>query len=182
MSHDHHPDAVEENLETHPVKLAIWIVGGAVTLIVGIILLANFAIGAYGNRSLENDPSMTPEALEKRIGPVARLQVEGAAPIAPAAEGPKVAAVAVAAPAKAGKPDGKKVYDTTCMACHATGAAGAPKMGDKAAWAPRIKTGNEALYASVLKGKGAMPPKGGNASLGDPEVKAAVDYMVAGSK
>ena len=68
------------------------------------------------------------------------------------------------------------------MACHVTGAANAPKLGDKAAWAPRIKTGTEALYASVLKGKGAMPPKGGNAALSDADVKAAVDYMVAGSK
>ncbi len=105
---------------------------------------------------------------------MAKLQVEGAAAVAPAPEAPKVAAVA-AAPAKGGKADGKKVYDTTCMACHATGAAGAPKMGDKAAWAPRIKTGNDALYASALKGKAAMPPKGGNAGLSDAEVKAAVD-------
>ena len=181
MSHAHHPDAVEENLETHPVKLAIWIVIGAVSLIVGIILLAQFAIGAYGARSLEKDPAMAPEALAKRIAPVAQLQLEGAAAVAPAPQGPKVAAVA-AAPAKAGKPDGKKTYDTTCMACHATGAAGAPKLGDKAAWAPRIKTGNDALYASVIKGKGAMPPKGGNASLADADVKAAVDFMIAGSK
>jgi cytochrome c5 len=182
MSHDHHPDAVEENLETHPVKLAIWIGVGAVALVVGIILLAQFAIGAYGSRSLEKDPAMAPEALAKRIAPVAKLQVEGAASVAPAADAPKVATVAAAAPAATGKPDGKKVYDTACMACHATGAAGAPKMGDKVAWAPRIKTGNDALYASSLKGKGAMPPKGGNASLGDADVKAAVDYMVAGSK
>ena len=68
------------------------------------------------------------------------------------------------------------------MACHATGVAGAPKLGDKAAWAPRLKTGKEALYASVIKGKGAMPPKGGNAALSDADVKAAVDYLVAGSK
>lgn len=183
MSHDHTPDAVESNLESHPVQLAIWVVIGAVALIVGIVLLANFAIGAYGGRSLENDPAMAPEALARRIGPVAKLQIEGAAAVAPAAEAPKVAAVTpAAAPAKAGKPDGKKTYDTACMACHATGAAGAPKLGDKAAWAPRLKTGNEALYASALKGKGAMPPKGGNAALADADVKAAVDYLVAGSK
>ena len=181
MSHPHHPDAVEDNLETHPVKLAIWVVLGAVSLIVGIILLAQFAIGAYGNRSLENDPAMTPEALAKRIAPVAKLQFEGAAAVAPAPAGPKVATVA-AAPAAGAKPDGKKVYDTVCMACHATGAANAPKRGDKAAWAPRIKTGNDALYASALKGKNAMPPKGGNPALGDADVKAAVDYIVAGSK
>ena len=181
MSHDHTPDAVEANLETHPVQLAIWVVIGAVALIVGIVLLANFAIGAYGGRSLENDPAMAPEALARRIGPVAKLQIEGAAAVAPAPEAAKVATVA-AAPAKAGKPDGKKTYDTACMACHATGAANAPKLGDKAAWAPRIKTGTEALYASAIKGKGAMPPKGGNAALADADVKAAVDYLVAGSK
>jgi cytochrome c5 len=90
--------------------------------------------------------------------------------------------VAMATAAPAAKPDGKKTYDTTCMACHAAGVAGAPKFGDKAAWAPRIKTGVEALYGSALKGKGAMPPKGGNAALGEADVKAAVDYMVAAGK
>ena len=183
MSQAHHADPVEENLETHPVKLAIWVVIGAVCLIVGIVLAAQFAVGAYGSRSLEKDPAMAPEALAKRIGPVAKLQVEGAPAVAPAPEALKVAAVAAApAPAKGGKVDGKKVYDTTCMACHATGAAGAPKLGDKTAWAPRLKTGNDALYASALKGKAAMPPKGGNAGLSDAEVKAAVDFLVAGSK
>ena len=63
-----------------------------------------------------------------------------------------------------------------------TGAAGAPKLGDNAAWAPRIKAGSEALYDSAIKGKNAMPPKGGNASLSDADVKAAVDYMVSQSK
>jgi cytochrome c5 len=197
MTFEHSPDAVEKEMESHPVTLAIWIVVGTVSLIVGIILIAQFAIGAYGGRSLANDPAMAPEALAKRIGPVAKLQVEGAPEVAPAAQGqaPRVAAakVAAAAPAGAapaapaaaaagGKPDGKKVYDTACMACHMTGAANAPKLGDKAAWAPRIKTGTEALYASVIKGKGAMPPKGGNAALSDADVKAAVDYLVAGSK
>jgi cytochrome c5 len=102
-----------------------------------------------------------------------------AASPAPAAATPVVAASPAAAPAKA---DGKKTYDTTCTACHATGVAGAPKFGDKAAWAPRIKTGIDALYASALRGKGAMPAKGGNASLPDADVKAAVDYMVAAGK
>ena len=89
--------------------------------------------------------------------------------------------MAAAAPASA-KPDGKKIYDTTCMVCHAAGVAGAPKFGDKAAWAPRLKTGMDALYAVALKGKGAMPAKGGNAALPDADVKAAVDYMVAAAK
>ena len=92
------------------------------------------------------------------------------------------AAVATTAAPAAAKPDGKKVYDTTCMACHGSGVAGAPKLGDKAAWAPRLKLGIDALYAVAIKGKGAMPAKGGSASLSDAEVKAAVDYMVAAVK
>ena len=64
-------------------------------------------------------------------------------------------------------------------ACHGAGIAGAPKVGDKAAWEPRIKEGKNALDEAALKGKGAMPPKGGNTSLADADVKAAVDYMVS---
>lgn len=76
----------------------------------------------------------------------------------------------------------KEVYDNTCAACHATGVAGAPKLGDKAAWAPRLATGAAALQTSVLKGKGVMPPKGGNAALSDADVTAAVGFMMAQSK
>ncbi|MGB5279629.1 MAG: c-type cytochrome [Gammaproteobacteria bacterium] len=78
--------------------------------------------------------------------------------------------------------DGAATYKEACAACHATGAAGAPKLGDKAAWEPRIATGNDAMYAAVLQGKGAMPAKGGRVDLSDDVVKAAVDYMVAQSK
>ena len=183
MSHEHTPDNVEKEMESHPVQLAIWIGVGTVALVVGIIMLTRFAVASYGNRSLESSSAMAPEALAKRIGPVAKLQFDGAAPVAPVAEAPKVAVATVAAaPSVAGKPDGKKTYDTVCMACHATGAANAPKLGDKAAWAPRIKTGTSALYASVIKGKGAMPAKGGNPALADADLKAAVDYLVAASK
>ena len=84
-----------------------------------------------------------------------------------------------AAPAKAGAADGKTVAETACGVCHAAGVAGAPKLGDKAAWAPRIKQGKDTLYAAALKGKGAMPPKGGNTALSDEAVKAAVDHMLA---
>ena len=76
----------------------------------------------------------------------------------------------------------KKEKKTSCMACHATGVAGAPKLGDKAAWAPRIKQGMDTLVQSALKGKGAMPPKGGNASLSDADVRAAIEFMVSQAK
>ena len=78
--------------------------------------------------------------------------------------------------------DGAATYKKACVACHATGAANSPKLGDKAAWEPRIAQGNEVLYTSALKGKGAMPPKGGQMSISDDDIKAAVDYMVSQSK
>jgi len=107
---------------------------------------------------------------------------EPAAKMVASAPAAAFATAAVPAPAAAGKPDGKKVYDTTCMVCHGTGVAGAPKFGDRAAWAPRVKTGIDALYAASLKGKGAMPAKGGATTLSDADVKAAVDYMAAAAK
>jgi cytochrome c5 len=129
---------------------------------------------------------------------------EPAAPAAPAAAPAKAdagqaapaaapaattAAAAPAAPAAAAasgaKADGKKLYDTACVACHGAGVAGAPKLGDKANWEPRIKQGNDKLYEHAIKGfqgkAGMMPPKGGS-TASDAEVKAAVDYMTAASK
>jgi c(7)-type cytochrome triheme protein len=75
-------------------------------------------------------------------------------------------------------PNGKAIYEGTCSACHNSGVAGAPRLGDAAAWAPRIKTGVAALVASATGGKGVMPPRGGNASLTDAQLQAAVGYMV----
>ncbi|UCF25360.1 MAG: cytochrome c5 family protein [Ralstonia sp.] len=107
---------------------------------------------------------------------------EAAAPAAPAAAAPAAAAPAAAAAPQASTGDvGKKVYDSTCQMCHGAGVAGAPKFGDKAAWAPRIATGKTALYNSALHGKNAMPPKGTYAGSDD-DVKAAVDYMAAAAK
>jgi cytochrome c5 len=102
----------------------------------------------------------------------------------------KAAATATAAAAAtpptaasaAGKPDGKKIFETTCTVCHGTGVAGAPKFGDKAAWKMHLAHGPEHLYQNAIKGMGAMPPKGGNSALSDADVKAAVDYMIAAVK
>ena len=115
---------------------------------------------------------------------------QSAAPAPAAAEAPPVAAVATpeTGGAKLAQSDdqGKKVYDSTCTACHAAGVAGAPKFGDKALWAPRIAQGMDTLYTHAIKGfqgkVGMMPPKGGSMSLSDADVKAAVDYMVAHAK
>lgn len=76
----------------------------------------------------------------------------------------------------------EQTYKGTCSVCHDAGVAGAPKLGDKAAWAPRVKTGKDALYKSAMSGKGAMPAKGGSAALSDADVKAVVDYMMAKAK
>jgi cytochrome c5 len=123
--------------------------------------------------------------------PAAVAAVASAASAAPAAAAAATAAataVAAAAAPAAAKPAaasasdaGKKVYDTYCAACHVAGVAGAPKFGDKAAWAPRIATGMDALYSAVIKGKGAMPAKGGSPASDD-DIKAAVQYMVAAAK
>ena len=77
---------------------------------------------------------------------------------------------------------GQKVYGQACAHCHDRGIAGAPKTGDVAAWKLRMVPGMESLYTVAIRGKGAMPPKGGVRSLSEADVKAAVDYMVAQSR
>jgi cytochrome c5 len=118
-----------------------------------------------------------------------------AAPAAPAASAPAQPAAtpgtpptagAIATPAVAGNNEaGKALFNTACTACHTAGIAGAPKFGDKAAWAPRIAQGTNTLYEHAIKGfqgkAGVMPPKGGSTAP-DADVKAAVDYMVAAAK
>jgi cytochrome c5 len=107
-----------------------------------------------------------------------------AAPVAAAAPGAPAAAAATAtaaAPAAAAGGNGKALYDATCAVCHGAGVAGAPKLGDKAAWAPRIAQGLPTLQSNAIKGKGAMPPKGGSPAP-DADINAAVDYMVNASK
>ncbi len=141
--------------------------------------------GAADAPKVAEKPEENKQAVEETVA-VEPTKVDSvpAAPITPAApkaEEAPAAPVAAAAPAK-DNAEGKKVYDTACFACHASGVAGSPKLGDTAAWAPRIALGIDALYESSIKGKGAMPPKGGNMSLEDSAIKAAVDYMVSQAK
>ncbi|PTR15018.1 MULTISPECIES: c-type cytochrome [unclassified Nitrosospira] len=148
-------------------------------------------LGQYvtGDQPIDpNSPAYSNEAVVKRLKPVGELVLadestpQAEAQSTGASGQATLSAEAPAGPAEAGEERIKSIYTASCAACHASGAAGAPKLGDKVAWAARIKTGSEGLYNSALKGKNAMPPKGGNASLSDAEVKAVVDYMVSQSK
>jgi len=189
MSGSHH----DEQHQSNPVKLAIGIAIGTVALIISIIMLVQYAVTHYGSRVDADDPSMSAEAISKRLAPVARVAIDPSAQAAPAqapagvAPAPAAAPAVVApVPAAAKTADagaaGKSTYDSACAVCHGAGVAGAPRLGDKGAWGPRIAAGKPALYNAALKGKGAMPPKGGQAALSDDAVKAAVDYMLAAAK
>jgi cytochrome c5 len=117
------------------------------------------------------DPSEAKKSVEQRIRPVGEIaKYDGAAP-PPAV----VPVAAVAAKAKSGE----EVYNGACVACHGAGIAGAPKTGDKTAWAPRIAQGAAILYEHAIKGYKGMPAKGGQTALSDDEVKAGVDYQIA---
>lgn len=117
-------------------------------------------------------------AAHTSTAPVASVAVEGAG-----VSVVKVAATAAPAGGGAPNPAGEKVFKSVCFMCHQTGAAGAPMYGNKADWAPRIAQGKATLYKHALGGftgnNGTMPARGGNPSLKDDEVKAAVDFMVA---
>lgn len=80
-----------------------------------------------------------------------------------------------------GEETGKKVYDSACLACHSTGAAGAPRMGDKQGWQQRAEQGFDTLVSHAINGKPGMPPRGGDPSLTDDEIKKAVAYLLARS-
>jgi cytochrome c5 len=168
-----------------------------VVAIAAIAVLRNVLFSRHEAVASAPQDAATAQAVEARIKPVGEVSVAphpprtAAVPAAPAvheaASGPAATdagaakpaqTVAAAAPSKAGE----TTYHSLCTGCHSIGAMGAPRYGDKAAWAPRIAQGMEALYHSALHGKNAMPAKGGNPSLSDADVKAAVDYMVAAAK
>lgn len=142
--------------QQHSSKGIMW-----ATIIVAIVLIAIIYPLTVKQSTSAADAAGNNDSADVRIQPVARFELAKAAPAA--AAGPK---------------DGATIFNSVCGACHNTGAAGAPKVDDKAAWAPRIAQGKDALYKSAIGGKGAMPPKGGAADLSDDEIKGAVDFIL----
>ena len=147
-----------------------------------------YMANAAGAKFAEPQPAAAPATtaqMPAAVVPVAAVAALTAPAAAAATPAPAPASVTTAAPAAtqvAGAAGGgEALYKQACFACHATGVAGAPKFGDKAAWAPRIPQGIAQLVQSVLKGKGAMPPKGGT-SASEAEIRAAVEYMVSAAK
>jgi cytochrome c5 len=139
-----------------------------------VVHMANAAGAKFKEPAAKSAPAAAAEA------PPAMAEAAQAAPAPAAAAGP-----AAGAPAKLAADAGKKTYEAACVACHGAGIAGAPKFGDKAAWAPRIKQGKDTLYTHALKGfmgKAGMMPATGGSAASDDEVKAAVDYMVSAAK
>ncbi|MEO8014405.1 MAG: c-type cytochrome [Polaromonas sp.] len=122
-----------------------------------------------------------PAAAAAPATPAAPVAVAAATPAPSAAPAAATAPAAPVQVAVANPGAGEALYKQACVACHAAGVAGAPKFGDKAAWAPRIQTGLDALTNSAIKGKNAMPPRGGSAAS-DADIHSAVVYMVNAAK
>ncbi len=143
-----------------PKQLIVTIVLAFVLPILIIFLLVNYVTSA--TQMSAGSDILGPEATAKRIAPVARLDLVDAS-------GPKVFKT------------GEQVYKAVCSSCHTAGVAGSPKFGDTAAWAPIVKTGLDTMVANAIKGKNAMPAKGGNPALDDFEINRAVVYMANNS-
>lgn len=181
----------------------------ALAFIVPVVVIMLFAtLVSTTTRTGAGADSASAEAIEERLRPVGRLVFTGeegagaavgaastvaaaaaaapgtgAAPVAPAGSAAPGAATSTATQAAAGAgADGEKIYKASCALCHDTGVANAPKYADEAAWKPRIDQGIDTLKKHAIEGIRGMPPRGGNASLSDAQVGAAVDYIVAGSK
>lgn len=148
---------------------------GARALIPALALLALLATGCSDKEATAPEAAAPAAPAEEAMTPEPVATAPDAAAPAPAAEEPAAAAAETAAA------DGQKTYQTFCQACHATGVAGAPKTGDKEAWAPRIAKGDDALFESVKNGLNAMPPKGTCGDCSDEELKAAIEYILGQS-
>jgi cytochrome c5 len=139
-----------------PQQLIVVIAMAFLVPIIGILLLASLITG---NKTVDSSsPVMSPEAVAARLKPVGDVTLTDP-------NAPKVMKT------------GQEVVTAVCSACHTTGAAGAPKIGDKAAWAPRIKEGLDGLLKTAVSGKGGMPARGGSPDLSDFELTRAIVYM-----
>lgn len=146
-----------------------YIMGGlAVGCVILIILASNLT-----SEVAEYKPE---EVVVANIKPVGNVSIAGESQPAPAM------AVAAVETAPSEPRSGETVYKKSCMSCHASGAAGAPKLGDAAAWAPRVAAGMDSLMANAVKGLNAMPPKGLCMDCSDDELMAAIDYIVLNSQ
>jgi cytochrome c5 len=145
------------------------VVGVLVLITVIIVIAARFV--APSDEEVAGGDQRVQQMIAERIKPIG--QVQTVLPEGEAASAPATASVA----APAAERSGEEVYTAACEACHVSGAAGAPKIGDAAAWEPRIAQGLDALVSSALNGKGAMPARGGNAALSDDEITKAVKHM-----
>lgn len=155
MSDPQQHDAPHEGPIKTPKQLIWTVVASFLVPIAIIVLLVNFV--ATGDNSGAGTEAMGEEAVAHRIQPVGVVMLKDASAVVELRTG-------------------EQVYTAQCSACHAAGLAGAPKLGDEAAWAPRIKTGYEALVTSALKGKGAMAAQGGG-EFSDFEIGRAVVFM-----
>ncbi len=120
-----------------------------------------------------------PEAIAERIKPVGKAVVAGSAEATASAPAPAAPAGAAPAASAGTGGAGEAIYNRVCMACHATGAANAPKLGDKAAWEPRLGAGIDGLLQTAINGKNAMPPRGTCADCSDADLKATIEFMIS---
>jgi len=126
--------------------------------------------------------SLTSEVSESRPEEVALENIKPVGQVYIAGESEPEPEPVAAAAADAGPKSGDEVYNGSCAACHGTGAAGAPKLGDAAAWAPRIAQGMDTMLSNATNGLNAMPPKGLCMTCSDADLKAAIEYIVSQSQ
>jgi cytochrome c5 len=161
------------------IRTASWGVIGGVVLTLFLILLGNINAGDVNERQRvdRNTRYGASSGTAERVKAVGQINLASNSTVSSATTQVTATATAVI--------DGKKIYNGMCVACHGAGIAGAPRVGDKGAWAERIDKGASTLYANAINGvqgsSGVMPAKGGNPALSDDEIKAVVDYMVAQS-
>jgi cytochrome c5 len=178
----------EIRIQEHPSPIKNWkqlLVVAVLAFAVPVFLIIAIVHLLTGGLQVDmKSRAMSEEAIAARLKPVGEVQLS-LAPTAPAAStgtaSTQPAPAAQAAPVAQAK-SGEAVYTQVCAMCHAAGLAGAPKTGDKGAWQSRLAQGMPTLYNHALNGIRAMPAKGGNTSLSDAEVKAAVDYLAAKAK